>query len=238
MSRTSAQSYARIAGILLLITILAAVFGELYVPSKLVVPDAAATLKNISTSNLLFRASFAMYLVEAICDVSLALVFYVLLKPVSTNIALLAAFFGLVSTATFAFAELFYFSPAVITLGAGSSAAWSTAQQAAFTQTALTIYNYGATAFSVFYGIESVLRGYLIFRSGYLPRLLGALLALGGLGFMAKNFVFVLAPAYDSPIYALPMFVAMVPLTGWLLLKGLDRERWEEQQSAVAAESI
>jgi uncharacterized protein DUF4386 len=237
MSKASAQNYARIAGILLLITILAGAFGEFYVPSKLVVSDAATTLKNISTSNLLFRASFAMYLVEAICDVSLALVFYVLLKPVSRNIALLAAFFGLVSTATFAFAELFYFSP-VITSGGGSISTWSTAQQAAFTQTALTIYGDGATAFAVFYGIESVLRGYLIFRSGYLPRVLGALLALGGLGFVAKNFVFVLAPAYDSAIYALPMFVAMVPLTFWLLLKGLDRDRWEQQQSAVVAESM
>lgn len=235
MSRKSAQSYARVAGILLLITVLAGAFGELYVPSKLVVSDAAATLKNIRTSNLLFRASFAMYLVEAVCDVSLALVFYVLLKPVSRNIALLAAFFGLVSTTTFAFAELFYFCPAAITLGDGSIA--STAQQAAFTQTALNIYGFGATAFALFYGIESVLRGYLIFRSGYLPRLLGVLLALGGLGFVAKNFVFVLVPAYDAAIYALPMFVAIVPLTAWLLLKGLDQKRWEEQQSAVVGES-
>lgn len=233
MSRTSAQSYARIAGILLLITILAGAFGELYVPSKLVVSDAAVTLKNISSSNLLFRASFATYLVEAICDVSLALVFYVLLKPVNRNIALLSAFFGLVSTASFAFGELFYFSPAFIKWGVESIV-----QQVAFTQIALAIYENGATAFAVFYGIESVLRGYLIFRSGYLPKVLGALLALGGLGFVAKNFVFVLAPAHDSAIYALPMFVAMVPLTLWLLLKGLDQKRWEEQQSAIVAKFV
>ena len=233
MSRTSAQNCARIAGILLLITILAGTFGELYVPSKLVVSDAAATLKNISGSNLLFRASFATYLVEAICDVSLALVFYVLLKPVNRNIALLSAFFGLVSTASFAFGELFYFAPAFIQWGAESIA-----QQVAFTQIAFAIYGNVATAFAVFYGIESVLRGYLIFRSGYLPRGLGALLALGGLGFVAKIFVFVLAPAHDSAIYALPMFVAIVPLTLWLLLKGLDRERWEAQQSANVADSV
>lgn len=237
MSKTSAKRYARIAGILCLISILAGAFSEAYVPSKLLASNPATTLKNISASSLLFRMSFAMYLVEAICDVSLALIFYVLLKPVSQNIALLAAFFGLVSTSTFAFAELFYFVPTAITLAAGSRTAFSTAQQAAFAQTALTIYGYGATAFAVFYGIASVFRGYLIFRSGYLPRLLGALLALGGLGFVAKNFVFVLAPAYDSNFYALPMFVVIVPLTGWLLLKGLDGEKWEKRQSSLVAES-
>src|SRR5204862_6937328 len=116
---TSPQFYARTAGVLLLITILAGGFGEFFVPAKLIVSgDATATANNIHTSALLFRLGFASYLVEAVCDVSLSLVPYLLLKPVRKDIALLAAFFGLVSTATFAFAELFYFAALPILGGA------------------------------------------------------------------------------------------------------------------------
>jgi hypothetical protein len=92
----SIQTWARIAGALLLLTIVAGGVGEFYVPSKLVVSaDAAATAKNIRASDWLFRLSFASYLVEAVCDIALALIFYVLLRPVNKYLALLAAFFGL-----------------------------------------------------------------------------------------------------------------------------------------------
>jgi hypothetical protein len=105
----SVSTYARLAGVLFLLTIVAGSFGEFYVPSQLVVPaDATATANNIVASESLFRLGFASYLVEAICDIALALILYVLLRPVRRDLALLAAFFGLVSTATFALAELFY----------------------------------------------------------------------------------------------------------------------------------
>src|SRR3954470_22292347 len=106
----SIQTYARVAGVLLLLTIVAGFFGEVYVPSRIVVSgNATATANNITASNFLFRLGFASYLVEAACDVTLALIFYVLLRPVQKNLALLAAFFGLISTALYAVAELFYF---------------------------------------------------------------------------------------------------------------------------------
>jgi hypothetical protein len=229
MDQASVQRYARVAGVLVLISIFAGAFGEVYVPNKLFVPgDAAATAKNIADSILLFRASFAIYLVEAVCDISLILIFYVLLRPVNRNIALLAAFFGLVSTATFAFAEFFYFASSLCTSGDGFLSTLSRDQRNTFTLLSLTLYEYGGSVFMVFYGIVSVLRGYLIFRSGYFPRLLGALLVFGGLGFVAKNFVLVLAPQYDSGVLLLPMFIAMTPLALWLLVKGVDSTTWEE----------
>ena len=88
-------TYARLAGVLFLLTIAAGGFGEFYVPSQLVVPaDATATANNIVASESLFRLGFASYLVEAMCDIALALIFYVLLKPVRRDLALLAAFLG------------------------------------------------------------------------------------------------------------------------------------------------
>src|SRR6202040_2553447 len=95
-------------------------FGEAYVPSKLIVSaDATATAENIKALHSLFRMGFAGYLVEAVCDISLTLILYVLLRPVRKDLALLAAFFGLVGTAVYAVAELFYFAASHILGGAG-----------------------------------------------------------------------------------------------------------------------
>ena len=88
-------------------------------------------------------------------------------------------------------------------------------------------YGYGGGIFLVFYGVACVLRGYLIFRSGYLPKAIGALFALAGLGFVTRNFALVLAPAYASDLLLLPMFLAGVSLTVWLLVRGVDVPKWE-----------
>src|SRR5438445_12060043 len=96
--KASVQTYARVAGVLFLISIVAGGFGEAYVPSKLIVSaDATATAKNIHAFDSLFRMGFAIYLVEAVCDIALSLLFYLLLKPVRKEFALSPAFLRLVS---------------------------------------------------------------------------------------------------------------------------------------------
>src|SRR5205814_3631917 len=130
---------------------------------------------------------FAVYLVEAVCDIALALVLYVLLRPVRKELALLAAFFGLVSTALFAVAELFYFAASLILGGADYLKTFSPGQLNTLALLSLKLYGYGGGIFMVFYGLASAIRGYLIFRSGYLPRILGVLLVLAGFGFIARN---------------------------------------------------
>ncbi|PYQ52526.1 MAG: DUF4386 domain-containing protein [Acidobacteria bacterium] len=228
MNSVPVQTYARIAGVVLLISMVAGGFGEAYVPSKLVVSaDATATAKNIHDFDSLFRLGFAVYLVEAVCDVALALMFYVLLRPVRKDLALLAAFFGLVSTALFAVAELFYYAASLVLGGSAYLKTFSPDQLNTLALLSLKLYGHGAGIFMVFYGIASVLRGYLIYRSGYLPRFLGALLALAGFGFILKNFALVLAPAYASDLLLLPMFLAALSLTVWLLVKGVDVAEWE-----------
>lgn len=232
---TSVQTYARIAGVLFLLSIVAGGFGEFYVPSKLIVSgDAAATAKNIIAFNSLFRLSFAGYLVEAVCDIALAWIFYVLLRPVRRDLALLAAFFGLVSTATFAVAELFYFAASFILGGADYLKTFSPEQINSLAMLSLKFYGVGGGVFMVFYGVGWVIRGYLIFRSDYLPKALGALLALAGLGFITRNFALVLAPAFASAVLLFPMFLAGVSLTAWLLVKGVDVPKWEAKAAALA----
>ena len=229
----SIQTYARFAGVLLLLTILAGGFGEAYVPSKLLAGnDANATAENFRAYDSLFRLGFAGYLVEAICDIGLSLVFYVLLKPVHKNLAILAAFFGLVSTAVFAGAELFNFGASRVFAGPSYLNAFSPDQQNAIGMLFLKVFGYGGGIFMALYGIASLLRGYLILRSGYLPRFLGILLSLAGAGFVVNNLAFVLAPSYASDFLAMPMFLAALSLTGWFLVKGVDGAEWEMRASA------
>ena len=229
-AEASPQFYAKTAGVLLLISFVAGGFGEFYAPNELIVSgDATATANNIHTSTTLFRWGFAAYLVEAVCDISLALVLYVLLKPVRKDVALLAAFFGLVSTSTFAFAELFYYAALPILGGADYLKAFSPDQLNSLALLSLKLYGYGGGIFMVFYGIATALRGYLVFQSGYLPKFLGILLVLSGAGFVIKNFLLVLAPAYAYDYFLLPTPITVLALIVWLLVKGVDVGKWHEK---------
>ena len=230
----SVQTYARIAGALGLLSIVAGGFGEAYVPFKLIVPaDAAATAENIRTFAFLFRLGFAGYLVEATCDIALALIFYVLLRPVGKDLALLAAFFGLIGTALFGVAELFYFAASLILGGAGYLKAISPDQLNALALLSLKLFGYGGAIFTVFYGMSWVLRGYLIFRSGYLPKFVGVLLVLGGLAFVTRNFALVLAPAFPSASLLLLILPGALSLTLWLLVKGVNLPGWKERMAML-----
>ena len=232
---SSVQTYARIAGILFLISMVAGGLGEVYLPSRIIVRgDAVATANNIIASNSLFRFAFASYLVEAVCDIALAWTLYVLLRPVHANLALLTAFFGLVATATFAVAELFYFAPTFILGGAPYLNTFSPEQLKSLAMLSLRFYAIGGGLFMVFYGIAWVIRGYLIYRSDYLPKALGALLAFAGLGFITRNFALVLAPAYASSFLLLPMMLGGLSLTVWLLVKGVDVPKWEARAAMRA----
>lgn len=224
------QNYARLAGILVLISLVAGGFGEAYVPSKLIVSrDAAATAANLKQFDFLFRLGFAGFLIESLCDLTLALVFYVLLKPVSKNLSLLAAFFAIVSTTLFAVAEFFYFAAPVI-IGSGANGHTFTPEQLqSIALLFLKLYGYGAAVFAAYYGVCWLVRSYLIFVSGYLPKFLGVLMGIGGLGFVVKNFLVVLAPAYASDLWLLLLFPGTLLLTGWLLVKGVDVPKWQQR---------
>jgi len=230
------QTYARIAGVLFLISAVAGGFGEFFVPFQLIVAnDATATANNIMASELLFRASFAAYLVEALCDISLTLILYVLLRPVSRDLALLAVFFRLVGTAVFAVTELFYFSALFILGGADYLKTFSPDQLSTLALLSLRISVYGGGLFFVIGGVAYAIQGYLIFRSGFLPKVLGVLLALGGLGFVIRSFALALAPSYASLGLLLPTAVAGLALTAWLLVKGVDVRKWEERAALADA---
>ena len=225
LSAASLRTYAVWTGVLLLVSFAAGGFGEFYAPSVILAPGAAATTQNIAAHEPLFRLGFAAYLLEALCDVALTFLFFVLLRVVDRDLALLAAFFRLIATATFATAETFYFAALPIMQAPGTAPALSHSQLGALGYLALTIYSYAGELFMVFYGAGAIVIGILIYRSGFLPRILGALFALGGIGFVANNFALVLAPAYAFAWLPLPMILAMLSLGLWLAIRGNRLQR-------------
>ena len=211
------STYAKAALVLLVVSFVAGGFGEAYVPSKLNVSgDAAATMRNIQTSDTLFRLGFIGYLIEASCDVSLALVFYMLLKPVRKDVALLAAFFGILATALFAVAELFYFAPSFILNGAGYLKTFTSDQLNSLAMLSLRFYAWGSGIFMAFYGTAWLLRAYLMFRSGYFPKAIAVLMGMAGLGFVLRNVALVLAPTYRSGWLLLLIMPGGLALMAWL----------------------
>jgi hypothetical protein len=226
------QKYARIAGILFLMSLVAGGFGEAYAPSKIVVSgDAAATVANIKNFQFIYRVGFAAFLIESLCDITLALLLYALLKPVNKYLSLLAAFFGLIATATFACAELFYFAPLVILRSDSYLNAFSSAQLNTLVLLTLKFSLSAGMLTTVYYGMGWLVRSYLMFRSGYLPKFLGVLMAIGGGGFVLRNFLLILAPAYAFDVFLMLMMPGALIMTGWLIIKGVDRAQWTRMQS-------
>ena len=233
---TPVQTYARIAGVLLLISFIGGTFGELIVPMTLIAQgNSAETATRILAHQSLFRIGFVAYLSEALCDVALALVFYLLLKPVHKNLALFAAFLGLISTAMFAVCELFFFVAPTLLRNPAYLQSFSAGQLNSVVYFFVYVYSAGAGLFMVFYGLASIVRGYLIYRSTYIPRFIGVLLMIVGVAFVAKNLTLVLAPAYSWDFLLLPAPLTIVVLTVWFLWKGVDVEKWNARVLANRA---
>ena len=238
-SLESIQTYAKLAGILGLLSIVGGGFGEAYVPSVIIVPgDAAATAGNLVASDLLFRLGFAGYLLEALCDVGLTWTFYVLLLPVQRQLALLSVFFRLIATGGFAISQALRYSALPIASGAGYLETFSAAQRESLAMLSINAGGVGLELFSMFYGVGAIILGYLIYRSEYFPRILGALLAVSGIAFVARTFATVLAPAYASPLLLVPVGIAWLALTVWLLVKGVDAQKWQHVDASNHGRSL
>jgi len=218
--------YARIAGVAMLLSIVFGLLGEMILPNRIVVArDPAATAANILGNPMLFRLTFAAYLVEALCDVALCVFFYILLEPVDKRLALLSAFFGIASMVMYAVGQSSFFASYLVLGDSPGMTSFSTDQRNALAYLALRIAGTIGWLFLCLYGIASMIRGYLIARSGYLPKLLGILFIIGGACFFLRSATYLLAPKYSSPILLLPMALAGIPTMLWLLFRGIDPAR-------------
>ena len=221
------QSYARLAGVLGVLTLVAGGFGEAYVPSAIMVAgDPEATARNIVASESLFRWGFAGYLVEALCDAGLTMAFWVLVRPVHQNLAMGMVVFRIISTCGFAAAMMLWFG-ALPTLKTVTHLAAAPADQlTVLAYTLLRVSGFGQALFSMFYGVANIIFGTLIYRSGYLPRVFGVGFAIMGIAFTTRTFLLVLAPAYASPLLLVTAGIVFPPFIVWLLVKGVNVDRF------------
>jgi hypothetical protein len=234
---TSPQVYARIGGALYLILILAGMFGVIFVRDKLIVSgDATATANNIIASPLLWRIGIAADLIMHVCDVPLMLIFYVLLRPVNRNLALLAVLFNLVQTAVLVANKLNLLAALFLLGSADYLKAFDPHQLHALSYLSLKLHDYGFGVGLIFFGCECLVVGYLIFRSGYLPRTIGVLMQIAGLCYLTNSFVLLLAPALAKMLYPgvlVPAFIGELSLCLWLLVKGVNVPKWEEKATIL-----
>jgi hypothetical protein len=233
---TSPQLYARIGGVLYLIIIVVGIFDEAFVRNRIIVSgDATATAANIRSLESLWRFGIAAEFFLLICAVALTLIFFVLLRPVSRDLALLAVFFNLVSVAVEAAVQL-YLLGALFPLGkAEYLRAFEPEQLYALASLSVKSHSYGFGVALIFFGCVCLILGYLIFRSGFLPKALGVLMQIAGLSYLTDSFVLILAPTFANRIFPavlVPAFVGEASLCLWLLVKGVNAEKWEEKASA------
>ena len=192
---SSPKLCARIGGALYLIIIVIGLFGEAFVRDRLIVSgDAAATAANIMSHESLWRFHIAAELFLLICAVALLLILYALLRPVSRDLALLAVFINLVSIGIEA-ATTMYLLQALFPLGnAGYLKAFTREQLYAMASLSLKSHSYGFSVSLIFFGCFCLIVGYLIFRSGYLPKTIGVLMQIAGLSYLTNSFALILAP--------------------------------------------
>jgi len=236
-TQTSPQVYARIGGVLYLITIILGAFGELFIRGRIIVPgDAAATATNLKSMESLWRFGIASEMFLGICSIALALILYVLLRPVSRDLALLATFFGLIATAVETAYSL-QLVEALFPLGnAAYLKAFTPEQLYAMASLSIKAHGQGFGIALLFFGPFFLVAGYLIFKSGYFPKAIGILYLIPGLSYLTSSFALILAPTFAGRFYfvmAGPALIGEASLCLWLIVKGVNAERWKEQAQAA-----
>jgi hypothetical protein len=219
---------ARIAGALYLGTIVAGLFAELGSRGSLVVgSDAAATATAILAHQTLFRAGLIGDLIMLACYVGVTALFHSIFEPVSRRLSLTAAAFSLIGIAVLA-ADSFFLLAALRLLDAQSylMAAMAAPQREAMALLSLKLHADGYDLSLVFFGVYCLLLGWLVWRSGFLPRLIGALMAVAGLCYLINSVADLAAPAFGSalsPHLMDPTLIGEAALALWLLVFGTNR---------------
>jgi hypothetical protein len=224
----SPKTLARTIGALNLLLLLGGIVAQGIIANGLVVPrDAAATATNILAHPKLYAFGYTAFLIEMAAQVTVTTLLYVLLRPVDRTAALLSLTFGLVGATIKTLARAFYYSPLLVLGGATYLTVFDASQLQALALLLIKINNHTANMSLVFLGISTFFQGYLIAKSTFLPRFLGVIAMISGLSWLTYAY-----PALGSALFYYLIILAMLGLlltSGWLLVKGVDEQRWREQ---------
>ena len=231
----SSRRTARITGVLYLIIIICAGFSEGYVRSSLIVSgNAAATADNIVNSEWLFRVGFVSDLIAFLSDAAVAILLYVLLRPVSKTLSLLAASFRLLAHPAIASINLLnHFIALSLLSGAGYLNVFEAGQLQAMVLLFLNMHNIGYLIAGAFFGVHCFILGYLLYKSDLFPGILGILMIIASIGYLTESFGNFLFAGYEAIlawIVGVSAGIGELSLTFWLLIKGV-----KDQKQAITA---
>ena len=228
-TKTSPRSIARYTGLLSLVVILGGVFAQAFVSNRLLdFSNGAATATNILSHQGLFQLGFTVFLIEMAANAATAALWYVLLKPVNRSLALVAAFIDLGGVIMKTFARVFFIVPLWVLLRSGGASpvlqGFTPEQVQSIALILLKVNASGTNPAMAFFGFSTILHGYLIFRSTFLPRWLGVLSIICGIGWLTF-----LYPPFGVRVFtfAAPIgLLGVLIMIGWLLTRGVDEDKW------------
>lgn len=234
--QSSPKRAARIAGAAYLVTVIAGLFAEIGVRGKLIdYGNAAATAHNVVAAETLYRLGFAADIVGGVGYLVVTVVLYELLKPVNRTLSLLAGAFSAIGISVGAVAALAHLAPLLL-LKDAYMAPFTTAQLQAAALLALKLHARAYWIALVFFGCYEALLGYLIAKSTFFPRALGVLVALAGCAFIVNSFALFILPPVGNVLnpYLLALDgIGEIALTLWLLIRGVNAQKWAETARAL-----
>ena len=220
---------ARIAGFLYLLQIPLGIFGILYVPNALLVPgDVAATANNILAHEFLFRLSIVSAILCPLVTIATALFLYKLLNSVNKNHAVLMVIFALVYTPIAMLNELNHVAVLLLLKGPEYLTIFTTSQLQTLVPIFFDLHKYGIQIVGIFFGLWLLPMGYLVFKSNYIPKIIGVMLIVASFGYVIDFFTYFIFPSFGVAISGYT-FVGEVLMVFWLLIKGVNVEQWEKR---------
>lgn len=225
-AETSPLMIARIAGLLYLLVVPLGIFGSLYVPSRLIVSgDAARTANNLMASELLFRFGIVSDLLAPLVLIFVVLFLYKLFQPVNKTIARLMVIFLLLGVPIALISKVNQFIALQLLSGADYLKVFTIEQLQALALLFLRLHDRGGTIAAIFWGLWLFPMGYLVFKSGFFPRILGILLMIACFGYVINSFALFLGYAVNVGLIAA---LGEVLFILWLLIKGVNVEHWNK----------
>ncbi|HEY2474357.1 MAG TPA: DUF4386 domain-containing protein [Candidatus Cybelea sp.] len=237
-TEVSPQVYARIGGWLYLLIFIMAVASMLLQSGIVVSGDAAATAAHLTASVNQWRLSIAADLVMFSCDIPLAALFFVLLRPVNAGLSLVSAGFRFAEAVIGLGIVMLYVAPLLLLGGAGYLEPVDPHQLQVLALLSIKAYDYAFGIALIPFGIHCVLLGYLIFKSTYLPKTLGVLMVLAGAAYVINSFALFIAPALTQVTFNAMLITALPAELGiclWLIVFGVNLTRWNERVRPAAA---
>jgi hypothetical protein len=223
----SPRSLARLIGVLTLLTVIGGVYAQIYAGGQLIVwRDAAATATNILAHRNLYLSAVAVYFVEMACSIATTAVFYMLLKPAGPSLAMVSLCLGLTANVIKTGGRVLFASPLYL-LDTHRFHALAPDALNDLSLAMLLVNDHAAGIAMAFFGFHALVAGWLMLRATYLPRILGVLSIVGGLGWVTHVW-----PPLGYRVGDVAMLVGLLGVlvqTFWFLVIGVNEQRWYEQ---------